>query len=124
MKRVLIIIIGSLLIGGCLGFQNKYDPETGRYQVHSYDNSFLNTSSKLSQYYQCDKNKDTPENCKPTGTYHSDTTGVVPSVGGNALNGVAAGALIGDGLRDSNSNTNSSDIVIDNSCKGNCGGKS
>lgn len=116
MKIFLLIL--AVIVCGCAGFQTKYDPMTGIHQIHAYDNSVLNTSSKLSKYLQCDKGKAGPENCKPIGTYHSDTTGVIPSVGGQALQGV----FIGVGLSESDDHSVGGSTVIDNSCQGNCGG--
>jgi hypothetical protein len=96
--------------------------ETGMRQIHTYDNSLLNTSSKLTQYYQCDKGQPKPINCKSAGMYHSDTTGFVPSVGGQALQGVAIGA--GLGVSDNSTTSKAGGTtVINNECRGNCGGK-
>jgi len=117
-NKLFLIIGAGLLIMACASVQSHYDSTTGINQIHAYDNSFLNTSSKLSQYQQCDKNKEQPENCKPIGMYHSDTTGLIPSVGGQAIQGIA----IGVGLSEYDDNSNSSGGVVDNSCRGNCGG--
>lgn len=117
----LIFIVAVFSIMACASVQSKYDPGSGLNQIHAYDNSFLNTSSKLSFYQQCDKNKEQPENCKPLGMYHSDTTGLIPSIGGQAIQGIA----IGFGLESSDDvvNTVGGNTVIDQSCRGNCGGK-
>jgi len=113
----IIVLVLALFVFGCASVQTKYDPATGINQIHAYDNSALNTSSKLSLYQQCDKGKESAENCKPIGTYHSDTTGLIPSVGGQAL--------IGLGLSESGDDNHSvgGSTVVDNSCQGNCAGK-
>ena len=108
----------ALSIMACASVQTHYDPATGINQIHAYDNSVLNTSSKLSFYQQCDKHKEMAENCKPMGMYHSDTTGVVPSIGGQAIQGIA----IGVGLSSDDDNHSVGGTVIDQSCRGNCGG--
>jgi len=120
MMNKLIFITAVFSIIACASVQTHYDPGTGIHQIHAYDNSFLNTSSKLSQYQQCDLGKEQPENCKPLGSYHSDTTGLIPSIGGQALQGIA----IGVGLESSDDvvNTVGGNTVIDQSCRGNCGG--
>lgn len=115
-----LLIFSILVFSGCAAVQTYYDPGTGIHQIHAYDNSFLNTSSKLSQYQQCDKNKEQPENCKPLGMYHSDTTGLLPSIGGQAIQGIAIG--IGLEASDDVVNTVGGNTVIDQSCRGNCGG--
>lgn len=125
MKAVFLTIAISFLLTGCMGVQSHYDPNTGLSQIHSYDNSIFNTSSKLTQYQQCDKNKEQAENCKAIGVYHSDTTGLIPSVGGSALQGFAGSIMIKEGLEDSSSNSSAQSItgiINNNSCQGNCPG--
>lgn len=121
MNKFLNIWVGVLVIFmfGCASVQTHYDPDTGLNQIHAYDNSVLNTSSKLSFYQQCDKHKVMPENCKSIGMYHSDTTGVVPSIGGQAIQGIAIGVGLGS---NDEINTVGGSTVIDQSCRGNCGG--
>lgn len=114
----LIFVVAVFFIMACASVQSKYDPESGINQIHAYDNSFLNTSSKLSQYQQCDKNKEQPENCKPLGMYHSDTTGLIPSIGGQAIQGIS----IGLGLSEHEGESIGGSTIIDNSCQGNCDG--
>jgi len=117
MKYLLLTL--AVILSACAGVQAHYDSESGLFQVHAYDNSALNTSSKLSHYSQCDKGKEFPLNCKLIGMYHSDTTGLIPSVGGQALQGAA----IAIGLSNSDDNTSVGGTVINNECRGNCGGK-
>ena len=141
----LTLIIISLLFVGCMGTMSEYDKTTGMYQMHTFDNSVMNTSSKLTQYFQCrpglevsgnEITKELPENCTKMGVYHSDTTGFAPSVGAPALTGVVGAALIADGIKhsgdtinnsnnDASSQTNvqSQGINGSGSCSGNCGGK-
>lgn len=116
MKFIIMLVL--VFISACAGVQTNYDSMTGINQIHAYDNSALNTSSKLSQYQQCDKGKLGPENCKPIATYHSDTTGFIPSIGGQSLQGIA----LGIGLSENDDHSVGGSNIIDNSCKGNCGG--
>lgn len=120
MKALFLTSIIGILLAGCAAVQSHYDSDTGMNQIHVYDNSILNTSSKLTQYQQCDKNKEQAENCKLLGMYHSDTTGLIPSVGGQSIQGIAIG--VGLGSSDGDINTVGGSTVIDQTCRGNCGG--
>lgn len=117
---ILALLASTFIYASCIGVKSHYDPKTGLNVDMIFDNSALNTSSKLARYSLCDKNKERPENCKPLGTYHSDTTGLIPSIGGQAIQGIAIG--VGLESNDHTVNTVGGNTVIDQSCRGNCGG--
>lgn len=113
MKKLLVLTL-LLILPACMGTHSYLDE--GYKQIHIWDNSLLNTSSKLTVYEKCDEEGN---NCKLLGMYHSDTTGFLPSIGGQALQGVAIGVGLANQDHDSDSVGGSN--IIDNSCQGNCG---
>ena len=115
MKYFLILLM--LFLPACMGTMSM--TQDGYKQTHIYDNSFLNTSSKLTVYEKCDAEG---ANCTVIGKYHSDTTGFIPSVGGQALQGVAIGVGLSEYNNNNSSNSAGGSTVINNTCRGNCGG--
>lgn len=131
--RVLLSLF-LIILPACAGTVPSLHKSSGIMQVHTFDNAILGPSTKYSEYYQCDKEPVTDEdlwvveewgkNCVLKDKFHTSTTGMFPSLAGPAINGSVAGALVGSGLRNQPaSSTSGGSTVINNSCKGNCGGK-
>jgi len=132
--RTFILLICTTLLSACAGVIPTLDKESGLQEVVIFDNSLIGPNTKYVEYSQCD-----PEpydkvsgvqvvhkfgkNCTPKDHAHASSAGMFPSLAG-AGSTIAAGALIGNGLSDSGVGGNAtSTTVINNSCKGNCGGK-
>jgi hypothetical protein len=132
--KQLTLIISLFLFTGCAGTVPHLHRESGIMQVQTFDNSLFGPSTKYSEYYQCDT-EPVPEhdtvvvekfgdNCTLKNSFHSSGTGIITSLSGSAMSGIAAGALIRDGLKNSNPASGvGNNTIINNACKGNCGGK-
>ncbi len=125
MKTLLMVLLIGL--AGCIGTQTHYDALTGNYQEIDFDNSFVNSSSKNMAYFKCDKGLTIEKvlaglgNCKANDKIHADTTGMVPSLAGPALNGVIGAAILEDSFG-SNTNVNVGGTTTNNGGKRGRGG--
>jgi len=118
MIKKIVFLLFIALLPACMGVQSYYNPQTGRAQVADWENSAVNTSSKKKDYYQCPRGATEKEflegklDCELTLTTHSDTSGVLSSVGSSALAGTVPALILKDSFGNTNNMNNSNDVGV------------